>query len=296
MIKIYNRQTKSYDTELVSGEKSLKWLYGTNTGKSMVHMLVKRKLASNIVGSFCDTKASKKRIKKFVNNLNIDMSESIKAPDEFKSFNDFFTRKLKNTARSIDLNPNSLISPGDGRLLAYENINLNNIIQVKGLTYSLYELIGNKKVAEEFNGGTCLVLRLCPTDYHRFHFVDSGITTKTEKIKGHYFSVSPYALNKIPRLYCENKREWSILKSNNFDNILCIEVGATCVGSIVQTYTPQSKVNKGDEKGFFKFGGSTTILFLKKNVAKIDNDIIEQTKLGYETLVTMGEKIGTKVL
>ena len=296
MIKVYNRQTKKYDIELVSGEKSLKWLYGTNTGKSMVHILIKRKLASNLVGSFCDSKASKKRIKKFINNLNIDMSESLKPHNEFKTFNDFFTRKLKADARNIDTNINNLITPGDGRLLAYENISLNKIIQVKGFTYSLSELISDDDIAKQYNGGTCLVLRLCPTDYHRFHFVDSGIPTKTQKIKGHYYSVSPYALNKIPKLYCENKREWSILKSENFGDILCIEVGATCVGSIIQTYTPLTHVSKGDEKGYFKFGGSTTILFLKEGFAKIDKDIIEQSNLGYETLVTMGEKIGTKIL
>lgn len=294
MIKIYNRKTKKYETEIVSGEKSLKWLYGTNTGKSMVHMLVKRKLTSNVVGSFCDSKASKKRINKFIKNFNIDMSESLKNHNEFNNFNDFFTRELKIGARNINKNPNTLITPGDGRLLAYENICLDNIIQVKGLTYSLKELIGNDTISKEFDRGTCLVLRLCPTDYHRFHFVDSGTPTQSHLIKGHYYSVSPYALNKIPKLYCENKREWSILKSDNFNDILCIEVGATCVGSIVQTYTPSRKVNKGEEKGYFKFGGSTTILFFKKNVVKIDDDIIKQSELGYETLVYMGEKIGIK--
>lgn len=295
MIKIYNRKTKKYDIELVSGEKSLKWLYGTNTGKSMVHFLVKRKLTSNIVGSFCDSKASRKRINKFVNNLNIDMSESLKSEHEFNNFNDFFTRQLKDDARVIDTSKTALITPGDGRLLAFENIKLDNIIQVKGFTYSLAELISNDEIAKDYDGGTCLVLRLCPTDYHRFHFIDSGIPTPTQKIKGHYFSVSPYALKKIPKLYCENKREWSVFKSENFGDILCIEVGATCVGSIIQTYKPNSYVKKGDEKGYFKFGGSTTILFLKKDKVKIDNDIVEQTKLGYESLVGMGDKIGVKL-
>ena len=296
MIKLYNRQTKTYDTELVSGEKSLEWLYGTTTGKSMVNLLVKRKIISSIVGSFCDTKASKFKIKKFISNLNINMDESLKNQDEFQSFNDFFIRELKSNARIIDTNPNSLITPGDGRLIAYPNISLDKVVQVKGLTYSLLDLIGDSEIANQYQNGTCLILRLCPTDYHRFHFVDSGVPTKTHKIKGDYYSVSPYALNKIPRLYCENKREWSILKSDNFDDILCVEVGATCVGSIIQSYTPSKNISKGSEKGYFKFGGSTTILFFKENTIKIDDDILEQSIKGFETRVFLGEKIGSKLI
>lgn len=296
MIKLYNRKTKQYETELVSGESSLKWLYGTNTGKTFVNAVVKRKFASKIVGSFCDTKLSRKKIENFSKNLNIDLNESEKSLGDFSNFNDFFTRKLKDGARIVDHNSTSFITPGDGRLLAYTDISLDKVIQVKGFTYSLGELIKNDDVAKNYEGGICLVLRLCPTDYHRFHFVDSGIPTKTTNIKGHYYSVSPYALNNIAKLYCENKREWSILKSDNFDEVLCVEVGATCVGSIIQSYTPNVPVKKGDEKGYFKFGGSTTILFLKKDVVKIDEDIVSETNKGFETLVAMGEKIGTKLL
>ena len=113
-------------------------------------------------------------------------------------------------------------------------------------------------------------------------------------IPGNYYSVNPIALERIPKLYCQNKREWSVFKSDNFGDILHIEVGATCVGTIIQTYTTNKRVNKGDEKGYFKFGGSTTILLLKKDLVKIDEDIINQTKLGYETMVLMGESIGKK--
>ena len=96
-------------------------------------------------------------------------------------------------------------------------------------------------------------------------------------------------------MFCENKREWSIFKSDNFGDVLNIEVGATCVGSIIQTYTPNKKVKRGDEKGYFKFGGSTTIFFLKKGNVKIDDDILKQSKLGFESKVLLGEKIGIKI-
>ena len=97
---------------------------------------------------------------------------------------------------------------------------MNKLVQVKGITYSLSELIGDSKVAYQYEGGTCLVLRLCPTDYHRFHFIDNGIPKESHFIDGSYYSVNPTALERIPKLYCQNKREWSIFESENFGDII----------------------------------------------------------------------------
>lgn len=294
MIQIYNRNTKSYETELVAGKKYIEWTYESPIGKGITELIAKRKIFSKLYGKYCDTKLSSKKIPAFVDEFNIDMNLAKKDIKDFTSFNDFFTRELISEARPITNDPDILISPGDGRLTAYENIDLDNIVQIKGLTYSLRELIKDDSIASKYENGTCIILRLCPTDYHRFHFVDSGTIGPNHAIKGSYYSVNPIALKNIPKLFCENKREWSILRSDNFGDVLTIEVGATCVGSIIQTYSPDSKVNRGDEKGYFKFGGSTTILFFKKGVAKIDEDIIYQTKLGFECAVKLGEHIGHK--
>ena len=295
MIRIYNRNTCKYDTENVAGEKYIKWCYESPIGKTFLELFIKRKLFSKVYGYFCDTRFSKHKISSFVKNFSIDMNESSTKIDDFSNFNDFFTRKLVSTARPFDLSKETFISPGDGRLLAYTNISMDNLIQVKDIHYSLSELIQDDKIAKEYEGGVCLVLRLCPTDYHRFHFVDSGIPGDTHLVNGNYYSVNPTALERIPKLYCQNKREWSIFKSDNFDEIIHVEVGATCVGSIIQSYKPHCKVNKGDEKGYFKFGGSTTILFIKPNIIKIDEDILVQSSLGFETKVQMGEKIGKTI-
>lgn len=295
MIKIYNRETKNYEVEQVAGLNYINWSYSSPVGKGFLELFIKKKMFSRIYGLYCSSKLSKKKIPKFINKFDIDTDYLEKDVTEFKNFNDFFARKLLDKARPINLDPNTLISPGDGRLLAYENINMDNIVQVKGFTYSLRELISNDLIAKEFENGTCLILRLCPTDYHRFHFIDDGICGPSQKIKGAYYSVNPIALEKVPNLFCKNKREWSIFKSDNFGNIITMEVGATCVGTIIQTYRPNTKVKKGTEKGFFKFGGSTTILFFKKDTIKIDSDIINETKKGFESLVTMGETIGKKI-
>lgn len=292
MIQVYNRKTKNYEVEKVAGENYIKWSYESPVGKSFTELLIKKKLFSKLYGNYCDTSLSKKKIPSFIKDFNIDMNISSNALDDFNSFNDFFVRKLKEEARPIPNDNSLLISPGDGRLFAYENISIDKLIQVKGIHYSLSELIGDNEIAKDYEGGTCLVLRLCPTDYHRFHFVDNGVPLENHFIKGNYYSVNPLALERIPKLYCQNKREWSIFKSENFGDILHIEVGATCVGTIIQSYTPNTKVIKGQEKGYFKFGGSTTILLLKKDSVKIDEDIINQTNLGFETMVLMGEIIG----
>lgn len=294
MIKIYNRKNNTYETENVAGENYINWTYASPIGKSLLELLIKKKLFSKLYGSYCDTSLSKKKITPFIKDFNIDMDISKQNIDDFNSFNDFFIRTLHSDARPIDMNENILPSPGDGRLFAFTNISTNNLVQVKGITYSLSELIGDDKIAKEYEGGICLVLRLCPTDYHRFHFVDSGVTLENHFIKGNYYSVNPIALERVAKLYCQNKREWSLFKSDNFGDIIHVEVGATCVGTIEQSYIKDTRVNKGDEKGYFKFGGSTTILFFKKDTIKIDDDILDQSALGFETHVLMGETIGKK--
>ena len=294
MIKVYNRKSKKYDVENVAGEKYIKWCYESPIGKNLTELLIKKKLFSKLYGNYCDTTLSKKKISGFINDFNIDMSICKKNINDFTSFNDFFIRELNSDSRPIDMNKDKLISPGDGRLLAYTNISINDIVQVKDISYSLSELIEDNNIVNDYEGGVCLILRLCPTDYHRFHFVDYGICEKTHFIPGNYYSVNPTALERVAKLYCQNKREWCIFHSENFNDIIHVEVGATCVGSIIQSYKENTSISKGDEKGYFKFGGSTTILFFKPNTIIIDEDILTQSSLGFETKVNMGETIGKK--
>jgi phosphatidylserine decarboxylase len=285
MIKIYNRKTREYEIENVAGGTLLNALYTSKAGNLGLELLVKRKMYSALTGLFCDLRLSKKSIAKFAKNFSIDLEECENKLDDYSSFNEFFSRKLKTTARSFDKPENELLSPGDGRLQAWDHIDYNDIIQVKGMSYSLSDLLLDEKLAKEYQGGAYMILRLCPVDYHRFHFFDSGVCSTTKKIKGEYYSVNPVALRKIPELFCRNKREYSIFKTDNFGEVLYVEVGATSVGSINQTYVPDSRVKRGAEKGYFKFGGSTVLLFFKKDKIMIDTDIINQTSAGFETKI-----------
>ncbi len=296
MIKIYNRNTKQYDIERVAGGKLLDALYTTKAGNLGLELLVKRKVYSAITGLFCDSRLSKRNISSFARNFSIDMNECANKLEDFCSFNDFFARKLKDTARSFDKPKDRLLSPGDGRLQAWEDIDYKSIIQIKGMSYSISELLQNDQLAREYDGGTYLILRLCPVDYHRFHFFDSGICGAPTRVKGEYYSVNPVALKRIPEVFCRNKREYSIFKTDNFGDVLYVEVGATSVGSIIQTFVPDSGIKRGEEKGYFKFGGSTVLLFFKKNSVIIDNDIIKQTNAGFETKIFAGDIIGSTAI
>lgn len=289
-IKFIDRKSGETQIETPPGEGFLKLLYNNPFGKILFLPLVKRKFLSEWYGRKMNKPSSSKKIKQFVSDLNIDITEAKKSIDEFTSFNDFFYRKLKPEARPIE---SDFISPGDGKLLAFENIQDVSSFFVKGRKFTLREFLNNDDLAEEYNNASMLILRLAPNDYHRYHFPYDGIPSESKKIDGDYLSVSPYALaSNFTKVFCENKREYCILKTKEKGNILLAPVGATMVGSILSTYTPNTAIKKGDEMGYFAFGGSTVVILIDKNKIKIDNDILENTKNNIETFVKMGEKIG----
>jgi len=292
--KIYNRKTRGYEQEQVAGEDSIKSTYHTVLGRLGLELLLKRKIYPFILGRLNDSRCSAGKIKGFIQEHGIDMSECIHDLHDFQSFNAFFTRKIKPEAREFAADPCLLLSPGDGKMRAWNNIDIERVIQVKGFSYTLAELLSDSELARQYRGGVCAVLRLGLADYHRFHFIDSGRCTGSKSVKGFYYSVNPIALQAIPALFCRNKRAVSTLRSKNFGDITYVEVGAAFVGSIIQTYRPDTAIARGDEKGYFKLGGSTILLFLEKGAAAVDGDILLQTERGYEVKVLAGEAIGRK--
>lgn len=289
-IQFIHRKTKEIITETPPAEGLLKFLYDNPFGKTTVLPIAKRKFISEYYGKKMYKPSSTKKIERFVKQLNIDMSESEKQISEFTSFNDFFYRKLKPSARPIE---SGFVSPGDGKLIAFENISDVHHFFVKGRKFILSEFLNDIDLANKYKDASLIILRLAPNDYHRFHFPYSGVPSEVTKIKGSYFSVSPHALaSNFTKVFCENKREFCTLKTADKGGIIIAPVGATMVGSILETYTPNQEVNKGDEMGYFAFGGSTIVMLVAKNNLKIDADILENTKNNMETFVQMGEKIG----
>ncbi|MBB6218790.1 phosphatidylserine decarboxylase [Anaerosolibacter carboniphilus] len=288
-----DRKTGEKRKEIVAGDRFLRWIYDTSIGSCLLETIVKKKIFSTIYGKMQDMPFSKRKIEGFISALGIEMEEAERERiEEYEHFNDFFYRKLKKEARLVCKDMDCLASPADGRVLAYDKIDIHQVVQVKGIFYRLNELFRDEEMALSYQGGTCIVIRLCPADYHRFHFPDSGIPNASKRIEGMYYSVNPVALKKVAEIYTQNKREITPFYSDHFGEIAILEVGATCVGSIIQTYIPQKRVYKGQEKGYFKFGGSTVILFLQPGRIQVDEDLLRNTEAGFETKVNMGESLG----
>jgi len=287
-IQYYERESGQLKTEKVAGEKWLVWLYYNPIGEATLWALAKRKLVSSIYGTMMDRTSSAKKIHPFIEDFDIDMSVAQK--QEFSNFNDFFTRKLKDNARPVDTSTTIVVSPADGKILAYADISNTDFI-IKGYRFDVTSFLDNPDLAQKYYDGTLLIIRLAPMDYHRFHFPVSGNLSPNRKIDGDYYSVNPFALRKKVEIFCLNKREYTILSNPLFGDVVMAEVGATMVGSIVQTFNG-STVNKGEEKGYFKFGGSTVVLLFEKSKIHIDKDLLINTAKGYETTVKMGERIG----
>lgn len=290
-IRYIERKTGEEKIEKVPGEKFLKFLYYQPLGKLTLEALVKRKFLTAWYGKKMDRADSKERIVDFAESLGIDLNEAEKEWKDFTSFNDFFYRKLKKGARTWDEREEVLVSPADGKVLAYQNIHEFSSFFLKGQEFSLERLFQSKKLAKKYEGGSFIIVRLAPVDYHRYHFPADGKVSTSKKIEGYYYSVSTHAIRIHANIFLENKREYVNLETERFGDIAYFEIGATMVGGIHQSFRPNSFVKKGQEKGYFSFGGSTCLLLFEKGKIKIDKDLLENTKRGIETKIYVGEKI-----
>ncbi|WP_034537959.1 phosphatidylserine decarboxylase [Carnobacterium inhibens] len=280
-------------TELVNNKRSLSqvtlFLYQTPLGRLLLKGLISVPV-SNYAGIFLNSPYSKWLIKGFINNNKINMKEFIKK--DYTSFNDFFTREINLKFRTIDRSPFHLISPCDGRLSIYK-IDKNSTLNIKSSTYTLDELVQNESIAEEYNNGYCLVFRLEASDYHRYHFIDDGNQEENIVINGVLHSVQPIAIHKYP-VFKQNSRSYTIMQTSHFGKVIQMEVGALLVGKI-RNYYQKKRFLRGSEKGHFEFGGSTIILLFKDQCIQLNDDIILNSCNDLETVVKMGEHIGSKL-
>lgn len=277
---VVNQETKQ--------DSILKTLYTKRWGR----MLLKPFLApgvSRFAGAILDSRITTPFIMPFVKANQIDLSEY--KPKFYSSYNDFFSREIKPEVRPIDADVRTLITPADGKLSVYP-ITEDLQVTIKDTPYTVAELLKNRKVARQYQEGYLVVVRLTVDNYHRYCYVADGLKGKTHFIKGVLHTVNPVANDYVP-IYKENCREYCRIRTEQFGEIIQMEVGAMMVGRICN-YHSVKKVTKGEEKGKFEFGGSTVILILPKDSVEIDEDLLENTKEGYETLVKMGERIGIR--
>lgn len=280
-------------TEKTTAESALNFFYKNRIGKCL-RFFLRRKWCSQLMGWYQNSWLTKRNITPFIKKHAINMNDFDRNAHEYKSFNDFFCRKLKPGARLINQNKNVIISPADAKLLVFPQVTTPMKFFVKMLPFNLETFLQSYNKAQEYHEGTMMILRLAPYDYHRYHFPFSCYADKPIPITGTYESVNPIAYGANIQPLTHNIRTIITLRSDVFGDVLMIPVGALFVGSIIHTYTPETNQLKGDEAGYFSFGGSTIVLLFKKGTIEPLEPFVKNSQEGYETAVQMGQAIASK--
>ncbi|MCB1136674.1 MAG: phosphatidylserine decarboxylase [Chlamydiia bacterium] len=293
-LQVINRVTGELEIESVYGDAALELVYGDSlfarlVGRPLLLRLVRTAPFAALYGWWQRQSWSRQKIQPFIERFDVDCSEFALAPSAFSSFNDFFTRCLKEDARPIDSNPDSLVIPADGRYRFIPRIDPTLTVHVKGQEIDLPRLLGSAETAKRYAGGSMLIARLCPTDYHRFHFPCDGISATPRLINGWLYSVNPIALERFSNIFCENRRFINEIETEKFGCIQYLEVGATCVGSVTHTHEGNTPCSKGAEKGFFSFGASALILIFEPKRLRFCDDILKFSTESCELRCLMGQ-------
>ena len=270
-------------------DRMLKRLYGNLFGRLLLKLLTARWI-SKVAGAFLSTRLSCRLIPSFIRKNNIDMSQY--EDETYGSYNEFFCRRIRPELRPIDQTPEHLISPADSKLTVLP-ITADSRFTLKNTEYTAASMLRDPELAKEYEGGYCCIFRLTVDDYHRYCYVAEGEKEDNVFLKGKLHTVNPIANDYYP-IYKENSREYCVLHTKAFGDLVMMEVGALLVGKIVNHHGKAS-VTRGQEKGYFQFGGSTVVLLLKKDTVCLDEDLLENSRQGYETVVKFGEKIGKAI-
>ncbi len=294
-IKYIDRKSGKVEQELIYGRWVLSILYGESFWAQLISFFCLPILAhvpwiSKLYGYMQNRPQSASKVGPFIEAFQVNKEEFEK--QDFASFNDFFIRKLKPETRPIDPDPRRATLPADGRYLVFPDLSKTDGFYVKGQMFDLASFLQDAVYARRFGDGAMVIARLCPTDYHRFHFPCSGICDAARPIDGSLFSVNPIALRKRLGILAENKRMVTEIETEKFGTMLFVEVGATCVGTIHQTFEPGKRVEKGQEKGYFSFGGSCLVLLFERGRIQFDEDLITNSANGLETKANFGESLG----
>jgi phosphatidylserine decarboxylase len=298
-IRFFHRYKKTVETEKVFGEGWLRFAYGNPAGRLFVWLIARRKFFSWWYGRQMNRRVSALRILPFITEYDIDVDEFAKSPFDYKTFNEFFYRALKREVRPIAEGEQVAVFPADGRHLVFPNVETTGGFYVKGAQFTLKELFNDSQrkveseaLATQFAGGAMLISRLCPVDYHRFHFPVSGIPGEPRLINGYLYSVSPVALRRNLHYLVQNKRMVTLIESPAFGTVAMFEVGATNVGSIRQSHVAGRPATKGAEKGLFAFGGSCVVTVFQRGRIRFDADLLAPSTEHMEVYARMGDRLG----
>lgn len=294
-ITFFNRYSGAYEKETVYGEASLRFAYETSLGRGLTALVFSRPFLSRLFGWYMRRPASKKRIRPFVEQYGLDAETFARPLEDYDSFNAFFCRELKPGVRPVDPDPRSVVFPADARHLGWESLGTERSVFVKGQQWDLRALLGNDpELCRTFAGGSLVLSRLCPVDYHHFHYPVSGGVGDSRWLDKRLFSVSPISLRQRLAYLWENHRCLTLIDTPEIGEVCFIEVGATNVGTIHhRPLPPDRQVGKGDPKGWFSFGGSSVITLFPKGAVTLSEDLLRTTREGVELYAHVGDRMGT---
>jgi len=283
-----DRVTGELLCERVYAADHLEFLYGRPIGRLLLNQIATRRTFSRWYGLRKRSRRSRDQIRAFIDTLGVDTNELERPVDAYDSLDEFFSRTLAPGARPIDPDRDHLLSPCDGRALAWQRLGGTELV-VKKTRTTLTDLIGDAAVQKDFTEPAVLLVRLAAADYHRCHFPADGIASPPRAVGTRLHSVHPIALEAGAPSFA-NYRMVTRMDTDRFGPLLIIEVGALTVGSIVQTFTaPQ--VKRGEEKSYFRFGGSALLLLAQAKRIGLDEDLIVATNQGLESKVRVGTRI-----
>lgn len=291
-IRYFNRYADALQTEAVYGDSYLRWIYSTHSGRFVLWLLARRIFFSRWYGRRMNRRSSAAKIEPFIEHYGVDTSEFLEPVSSYRTFNDFFYRKLKETARPISGGEDTALLPADGRHLGIVDVAAADGVYAKGQHFSLGSLLGDAALAKRFAGGTAVISRLCPMDYHRFHAPVSGRIVEQRLINGWLYSVSPIALRRNVSYLWENKRVLSLIDSEPFGEVAFVAIGATCVGSIRMTAREGAVFQRGDELGYFAFGGSCVVTLFKKGRIALESDLATRGAEQVEVYARVRDALG----
>ena len=273
-------------SNITNQDKLLSFLYTNIFGRMLLKPLIQPQV-SKLAGRYLSSAHSKWLISKFIerNEINMDIYEEC----DYSSFNDFFTRKIKPDCRPVPEDLDVLISPCDCLATVYP-IQENTTFSIKNTEYTLRSLLRSPRLAKRFRGGYAYILRLTVEDYHRYLYSVSGKQSKNYHIDGTFHTVNPIANDYLP-IYKENTRQYTVIHSKEFGDVLQMEVGALLVGKI-SNHKQSTVVTRGEEKGFFEYGGSTIVVLTQKGRVTPRSDLLTNSKNGYETKVLQAHPLG----
>ncbi|KAI1463813.1 putative phosphatidylserine decarboxylase [Daldinia caldariorum] len=244
------------------------------------------------------TPASHGQIRAFVDTYGINMDDFEPSDvEKYRTFEDFFVRAHRPGSRPIDSpdDPAGAVVVADSRVVTYESVAETRKLWIKGTDFTMKNLVMDTQLGEHFADAAVASFRLSPQDYHRYHSPVTGATKTFRSIPGDYYQVDPVALQSGVNILTSNARSYLVIETEQFGDVLFVAIGATDVGTVRihdKFQKPGTEIKKGDEIGFFQFGGSSIIVAFQKGAIKFDQDLLDLSRQKIQVSVEVGMSLG----